>query len=198
MILGRWVRQYDGYINVQYFGVAGTGGEYSAAFQNALNFAFLNTSDVGLLKSSTSNTLGGVSMQSNSFLVEKLGYTFGVMQTIPISGTTLNSGNNKIVFINGSSQPVIDIIKSDINAGEYLIIRVQNGSISVKNTENIVFLTTNIDSKFTLINGESATFVKIDNNILESDGVTIKYRGTYQLISILKTLSWNMYIPWSY
>lgn len=50
---GRWVRQYDGYVNVAYFGARGIGGDYNTAIQNAIDFAKINTGDVSRVKSST-------------------------------------------------------------------------------------------------------------------------------------------------
>ncbi|CAM3417355.1 hypothetical protein FLLO111716_08995 [Flavobacterium longum] len=36
---GRWVRQYEGYINAAYFGAFGTWGNYTTALKNAIDFA---------------------------------------------------------------------------------------------------------------------------------------------------------------
>lgn len=40
--VGRWVRQYDGYLNVLYFGAFGKTQDYTIPIQNAINFAWLN------------------------------------------------------------------------------------------------------------------------------------------------------------
>lgn len=50
--VGRWVRQYEGYINVLYFGAFGKSQDYTSAFQNAINFAALNTLNDPELKGS--------------------------------------------------------------------------------------------------------------------------------------------------
>lgn len=39
---GRWVRQYEGYINVRYFGAQGFSGNDTAAIQSAIDFAYNN------------------------------------------------------------------------------------------------------------------------------------------------------------
>ncbi len=39
---GRWVRKYDGYLNIAWFGASGAGGNDTAAFQAAIDFAALN------------------------------------------------------------------------------------------------------------------------------------------------------------
>jgi len=49
---GRWVRQFEGYINVLYFGALGTSGDYTVAMQNAIDFAYLN-SETEVIKGST-------------------------------------------------------------------------------------------------------------------------------------------------
>jgi len=41
--IGRWVRQFEGYINVLYFGALGNTQDYTTEIQNAIDFAFLNT-----------------------------------------------------------------------------------------------------------------------------------------------------------
>lgn len=50
---GRWVRQYEGYINILYFGALGIGGDYTQNFQNAIDYAKLNSKDDPFLKTST-------------------------------------------------------------------------------------------------------------------------------------------------
>lgn len=65
---GRWVRQYDGYINVLYFGAFGVGGLYNQQIQNAINFAELNSSDISILKSSTVFIPNGSYLLSNIIL----------------------------------------------------------------------------------------------------------------------------------
>jgi parallel beta-helix repeat protein len=51
---GSWVRQYDGFINVSYFGALGNLDlDYTEHFMNAIEFAKLNSDDYSSLKSST-------------------------------------------------------------------------------------------------------------------------------------------------
>jgi hypothetical protein len=65
---GRWVRQYDGYINVNFFGALGIHGiDYTTQIQRAIDFAKLNTLTTGsLLKGTT------VFIPSGSYSVLKL------------------------------------------------------------------------------------------------------------------------------
>lgn len=49
---GRWVRQYEGNINVLYFGAFGKTQDYTTAFQSAIDFASLNTLNDSELKGS--------------------------------------------------------------------------------------------------------------------------------------------------
>lgn len=50
---GSWVRQYEGFINVLYFGALGFGNDYTDALQNAIDFANLNCEINPILKGST-------------------------------------------------------------------------------------------------------------------------------------------------
>jgi len=50
---GRWIRQYNGYINVLFFGAFGFGNNYTIEIQNAINFASLNTRYNPIFKGST-------------------------------------------------------------------------------------------------------------------------------------------------
>lgn len=120
---------------------------------------------------------GGINCYDNTFRDNnpKLSKTFGIMQSnIGVVSNSIDCKSNKLVFINPSSS-VIKNIKSAINAGEILIIRANGGNITFDNTGNI-FLTNR--TTFLLVNGEIASFVKIDigtNN------------ETYQLLSFTKT-----------
>jgi hypothetical protein len=98
------------------------------------------------------------------------------MQVINVTNSnTIDCGRNKLVFVN-SSATVIKSIVSSINASETITIRANGGTIIFDNTKNI-FLTHK--STFSLINGEIAVFMKIDN-IVDS------YYETYQLISVMR------------
>ncbi len=109
--VGRWVRQYEGHINVLYFGAFGKTQDYTTAFQNAIDFASLYTLNDPELK-------GSVEIASPN---------------------TINCGRNKLIFVK-TSTTIIKTITSSINASEMLIIRANNGSITFDNTNNI-FLT---------------------------------------------------------
>jgi hypothetical protein len=86
-----------------------------------------------------------------------------------------------LVFVNNSTD-AIQTISSTLNAGELLYVRANGNAVIFSNIDNIAFLTTNPSSRFSINNGEIATFVKIDN-IVGSNF------GTYQLVSVLKTLT---------
>jgi hypothetical protein len=86
------------------------------------------------------------------------------MQTININNYAINCYGNKLVFVNGS-QSIIKTIISSINAGEFLNIRANGGSIAFENTDNIFFLSNNQNQAFILNDGGNATFVKVDNII---------------------------------
>jgi hypothetical protein len=143
------------------------------------NGKFLNENAVFIV--AYNNTIGGVSAQGNTFSVNKLGRTFGIMQIINVNtiDISIDCSGHKLLFVNESITP-IKTIKSSINAGEYLTIRADQGKVTFLNTANIFFQTSNPSNSFTIDNGNIVTFVKIDN-ILSS---TIY--ETYQLVSIMR------------
>lgn len=69
---GRWVRQYEDYINVLFFGAFGTGGNYTTAIQTAIDFAKLNTGANSLVKGST------VFIPNGNYLIDKITLKNGV------------------------------------------------------------------------------------------------------------------------
>lgn len=155
----------------------------SKSFVNVNNnyVAVTDTNGINLNSESTflvayNNTLGGVSAQGNTFQVNKLGRTFGIMQIIAVANNIIDCAGSKLVFVTGTTS-VIKTIKSSINAGEYLTIRANQNSITFDNTNNI-FLT--LKSNLTINNGEIVTFVKIDNIISST------IYETYQLVSIMR------------
>ena len=127
------------------------------------------------------NISGSVNIANNAFQANILGKTFGIMQIINVQNNTINCYGHKEVFVNDSNNEIITIISS-INASETINIRANGGTITFKNTDNIFFLTTNPDKTFSLENGETATFIKVDNIVGNN-------YETYQLVSILKRLS---------
>lgn len=123
-------------------------------------------------------TNSGLNVYGNTFADDniKLSRTYGILQTINVSGNTIDCKNNKLIFVNQNANP-ITTIKSSLNAGEIIIIRANGGSINFNNTNNI-FLTNK--TTFSLSSGEIAQFVKIDigtNN------------EAYQLLSVMRTTS---------
>lgn len=143
------------------------------------NGAYLSNKAVFII--AYNNTIGGVSAQGNTFSVNKLGRTFGIMQIIDVDSNdnSIDCSGHKLLFVNESRTP-IKTIKSSINAGEYLTIRADQGNVTFFNTNNIFFITPNRYSAFTLENGQIATFVKIDNIISST------IYETYQLVSIMR------------
>jgi len=150
---------------------------YVSVLNNYTTVSYPNSPDNGnsLFLLANNNLVGGVTVSGNTFQVNKLGKTIGIMQVISVSNNTIDCSGNKLIFVNGS-ESVIKTIQSSINASEYLTIRANGSSITFDNTNNI-FLT--LKSSLTLNNGEIATFVKIDNSVgLNSE--------TYQLVSVMK------------
>lgn len=64
--MGKWVRQYEDYINVLFFGAFGTGGNYTTAIQAAIDFAKLNTEANSLVKGST------VYIPNGNYMIDKI------------------------------------------------------------------------------------------------------------------------------
>lgn len=124
----------------------------------------------------------GVNTFGNSFQAKHLGLTYGLMQYVTVqpdsAGNYIDTKNNKMVFVDAVNSPAVPIqmIRSAINAGEYLFIRADQGKISFDNSRNI-FLTHR--PTLTLNNGDAAVFTKIDNIIGTS------YRETFQLVSFI-------------
>jgi hypothetical protein len=103
---GRWVRQYDGYINVLYFGAFGVGNPYNTEIQNAIDFAKLNASDVSNLKSST------VFMPNGSYVLENIILKSGVN----ILGESIS---NTIIYTKGEG-----------TEGDYLF-EIESGPVQI-------------------------------------------------------------------
>ncbi|OYU82465.1 MAG: hypothetical protein CFE24_15500 [Flavobacterium sp. BFFFF2] len=143
---------------------------------------FFNTESAFII--AYNNTIGAVSAQGNTFSVNKLGRTFGIMQIIDVDATdnSLDCSGHKLLFVNASKTPIMTI-KSSINAGEYLTIRADQGKVTFQNTDNIFFITPNPDNSFSIDNGQLVTFVKIDNIISST------IYETYQLVSIMREVN---------
>lgn len=117
------------------------------------------------------NEKRGVTVHGNTFQVDKLARTQGIMQYAePVSGV-LDCAGHKLVFAKGSSPAaVVSTLKSSLIASEYITIRADFGDIEFNNTNNINLL----GSTLKLNIGETATFVKIDTLI-----------EVYQLVSVI-------------
>lgn len=63
---GRWIRQYEGFINVLYFGAFGVGNDYTTPFQAAIDYANLNSKINPTLKGST------VFVPNGSYIISSL------------------------------------------------------------------------------------------------------------------------------
>ena len=166
--VGQCISVNKSFVNIynNYVTVSDPNGTY---FNN--NSSFLNVSN---------NITGGINIANNTFQVNKLGRTFGVMQIINVVSNAIDCYGNKELFVNGSTSQ-ITTINSSINAGELINIRANGSSITFKNSNNIFFLSSNVNQIFTLNNGENATFIKVDN-------VVGSNYETYQLVSVLKIL----------
>ncbi len=129
------------------------------------------------------NTFAGDTLES-----KKLSKTYGIAQGVNIIDQAIDCKSNKLIFINLPPAPdplpdpipppaptLIKNIISATNAGEVLVIRANGLDVTFDNTGNI-FLTNR--STFELLNGEIASFVKID---IGTDN------ETYQLLSFTHT-----------
>lgn len=128
------------------------------------------------------NTLN---VRNNSFGDPRQGETHGIMQTVDIDDHyTITTDSKKLVFINDSG--TIDRINSTLNAGETIFVR--NNSIDHLNiTFNPMDPTTGLPAgtnvylngraSLTLMPGQGATFIKIDN-------IVGTEKSTFQLVSV--------------
>ena len=120
----------------------------------------------------------GVNTFANSFAAPHLGYSHGVMQVVNVqngaNGGFIDARNNPLVFVNGSGT-LIQEIHSDVNAGEQVVVRA-NGTITFDNSGNINLV---YRPTLKLIDGEVATFTKVDGTIGTS------YREYWQLSSLI-------------
>ncbi len=135
-----------------------------------------------------------INLSDNQFQDIRLSGTFGVMQTTTIDNNIINTLGKKLVFINTpvvSNQ--INRINSTIGAGETIFIRANTGGSIIFNTMNPVNadngrnIYLNGRTSLTLLNGQAATFIKIDNRIVDQGDPTNLNKGencTYQLVSI--------------
>nr|WP_294778322.1 glycosyl hydrolase family 28-related protein [uncultured Flavobacterium sp.] len=172
----------------------------SRSFVN-VNNNYVTVTDVDgiYLNSSTrfivanNNTTGGVSAENNTFKVDKLGITFGILQKIIVqTDNSINCSGHKLLFLdqeatatNPSPNPHVKIIHSSINAGEYLTIRAYKGKVVFYNTDNIFFKTPNTSNSFAIDDGDIVTFVKIDDII---GTVTNPIYQSYQLVSVMRDI----------
>lgn len=135
-----------------------------------------------------------INLKDNQFQDIRLSNTFGVMQTTTIDNNVINTLGKKLIFINApvvSNQ--INRINSTIGAGETIFIRANTGASIIFNAMNPtngnngrnIYL--NGRTSLTLLNGQAATFIKIDNRIVDQGDPTNLNKGencTYQLVSI--------------
>lgn len=121
---------------------------------------------------------------NNSFQDILLSETFGIMQIININSQKIDLSSKKLVFVTvptGSTNNIINRIDSTISAGEIIFIRANQGSITFNQMSNSETTGKNIflngRTSLTLVNGQAATFIKIDN-------IVGNEKATYQLLSI--------------
>lgn len=71
--VGRWIRQYEGYIDIRYFGVLGLWGNYTQQFQDAINYANENaTSSNSQVKNAT------IFIPNGSYVIDQITLKDGV------------------------------------------------------------------------------------------------------------------------
>lgn len=83
LFTGSWVRQYDGFINVLYFGAFGTGGNYTEEIRRAIEFAETNAEINPQVKSST------IYIPNGSYVIDNITLKSG----IDIIGESLENTN---------------------------------------------------------------------------------------------------------
>lgn len=195
---GRWVRQYDGYINVLYFGAFGVGDPHNTEIQNAINFAELNSSDTSSLKSSTvfipngSYVLSNIILKSGvTILGESIDNTIiyatqgtGYLFEIEIGPVYLNIYNLKIVG-------------NDTNKGCFLfeakpgiptpIDPVADGGLWNSTIKNVIILRFNGNGIYlqggTTIAGQGASLIPNQFNIFENVRVFKNNDANFSLFS---------------
>jgi len=150
------------------------------------------TEDTYFVSSDGQNTLG-VNLENNYFDPPKLGKTYGIVQKRNITSingngysvTGLVSDSNKLVFVENatsSSSSNVYRIESSINTGETIFVRAEKGGLifypfnaSTGTLGRNIYL--NGRTSLTLIQGQAATFIKLDNIV----GAEFE---TYQLLCI--------------
>lgn len=135
-----------------------------------------------------------INLLNNQFDDIRLSNTFGVMQTTTIESNTINTFGKKLIFINNpNTSNQINRINSTIGAGETIFIRANTGGTIVFNAMNPTNANNgrnihlNGRSSLILQNGQAATFIKIDNIIInqsQPNNINTGENCTYQLYSI--------------
>lgn len=88
---GRWVRIFDGWVSVGWFGALGTGGNYTTMFQNAIDFCAINALNNPRVNGTT------LYIPSGNYLIDNLTIKDGVSiigdsSTKPVLTTTAGTG----------------------------------------------------------------------------------------------------------
>lgn len=124
----------------------------------------------------------GVRTMGNSFQDNRLGYSSGIKQEIPIESNRINLRDNKIVYVTGTeNNPPVREIECSVSAGETLTIRAAAFPVKFATTGGNSNIFLSGKSSITIGVGDIATFVKIDSNTSATE--------TYQLISLYKSNS---------
>jgi len=195
---GRWVRQYDGYINVLYFGALGVGNLYNTEIQNAINFAELNSSDTSSLKSSTVFIPNGSYVLSNIIL--KSGVTI-LGESIDNTIIYATQGTGYLfeieigpVYINIYN---LKIVGNDTNKGCFLfeakpgiptpIDPVADGGLWNSTIKNVIILRFNGNGIYlqggTTIAGQGASLTPNQFNVFENVRVFKNNDSNFSLFS---------------
>lgn len=110
---GRWIRQYDGYINVAYFGALGLGANYTLHIQNAIDFAKAALTDQIQQNFFSSNTLF---IPAGNYTVDKITLKDGVSIVGDNMGNTkINASNSADLYTVDMEQGRVRINMSNLN-----------------------------------------------------------------------------------
>ncbi len=121
------------------------------------------SASASFLSASNSNA-GGVKLSNNTFGGSAPSKSFGVVEVVNIdtSNNSITTFAHNSVFVNFVAFQVVDTIISELGAAETLTIRANGGPVTFTRNDNIWFSTTNPSTNLVLLNGEIATFTRID------------------------------------
>ena len=113
-ITGSWVRQYDGFINVLFFGAFGYGANYTDEIQRAIDFARTNAELNPQVKSSTVYIPNGSYVLDNIILKSGINIIGESLENTNIYATEGDGTSNDYLFTIESGRMVINISNLNI------------------------------------------------------------------------------------